>query len=397
LTGEVPASAGGGGASALAARTAQATKIITAKSAALPYWQELISRYSKSPRCEQAFYKAGVLLCEIAEAADAPGLRSSKSEAGWKDAAFMLGRFTEFYPKSPFAGDAYVRETDIALERMFDLALARTTAEQGVNWAKGASEKARGKDVESLPPWATGLAQSEPPSLKEVLYDCYLRAGLIAYLEQKYDQAIGMFNAANDVGCPRPYRVVQGTLPTGMERLIAAAQKATPLTPPEVLKGDSKAALVLGLGDLYFAAEQWDKARELYHLVYDQQVPSALPPQISWAAFMIARTHFWESDFAKAKQFYHIVFEKYPQSPWAATALYFNAIMAYSNLHDENETTICLDKLRRDYPKDEMAERATYLIGQLYQWRRDFDNAKAAYDRYLVTLHPSATYTQNKM
>jgi len=107
---------------------------LKAKSAALPYWQEIISRYPQSPRCEQAFYNAGVLLCEIAEAADAPGLRSTKSEAGWKDAAFMLGRFTEFYPKSLWAGDAYVREIDIALERMFDLALAGSLGESAIVW-----------------------------------------------------------------------------------------------------------------------------------------------------------------------------------------------------------------------------------------------------------------------
>jgi len=360
---------------------------LKAEGEALPYWQELITRYPKSPRVEQAMYNAGVLLCELAEAAPA-----AQAEKSWKDAAFMLNRFCEFYPKSPLAGDAILRQTDIAMERLFDLALARTNSEQGVNWAKDASDNAT-EVARELPPWAIGVAQPQPPCVEEVLYNSYLRAGLVAYLAQKYDDAASMFKAADGVGCPRPYRVVQGSLPTGMERLIASAQKGEALTPPEVLKGDPKPAMILGLGDLYFAAEQWDKSRELYRLVYDHQVRPIKPLQISWAAFMIARTHFWKFEFAEAQQFYHVVFDKYPQSPWAATALFYNATMAYSNLRDMKEAAACLDQIRKSYPKDEMAERAAYLIGQLYQWRREFEKAKAAYAAYLKH-YPNGMYAK---
>ena len=361
--------------------------LLKAKGEALPYWQELITRYPKSSRVEQAMYNAGVLLCELAEVAPA-----AQAEKAWKEAAFMLNRFCELYPKSPLAGDAILRQTDIAMERLFDLALARTNSEQGVNWAKDASDNAT-EVAREFPPWAIGVAQPQPPSVEEVLYNSYLRAGLVAYLAQKYDDAASMFKAADGVGCPRPYRVVQGTLPTGMERLIASAQKGEALTPPEVLKGDPKPAMILGLGDLYFAAEQWDKARELYRLVYDHQVRPIKPLQISWAAFMIARTHFWKFEFAEAQQFYHVVFDKYPQSPWAATALFYNATMAYSNLRDMKEAAACLDQIRKNYPKDEMAERAAYLIGQLYQWRREFEKAKAAYAAYLKH-YPNGMYAK---
>ncbi|MCP4375162.1 MAG: hypothetical protein GY794_03130, partial [bacterium] len=74
-------------------RAALATKIKTkARDEVHVYWQELINRYPKSPRCEQAIYNDGVLLCELAQAAPPATKKSAKL---WKDAAFMLARFCE--------------------------------------------------------------------------------------------------------------------------------------------------------------------------------------------------------------------------------------------------------------------------------------------------------------
>ena len=54
-------------------------------------------------------------------------LRSGGSRAGrksdqlLKDADTLFDRLLDAYPKSPYAGDAFVRRIDFALERKFDL------------------------------------------------------------------------------------------------------------------------------------------------------------------------------------------------------------------------------------------------------------------------------------
>ena len=131
--------------------------LLKAKGEALPYWQELITRYPKSPRVEQAMYNAGVLLCELAEAAPA-----ARAEKAWKDAAFMLNRFCEFYPKSPLAGDAYVRQVDIAMEQMFDLDLAQKLSDTAIEWANAAEGNLKGSRVSQ--PEAAWAMPSNPLS-----------------------------------------------------------------------------------------------------------------------------------------------------------------------------------------------------------------------------------------
>ena len=142
-----------------------------------------------------------------------------------------------------------------------------------------------------------------------------------------------MFSQANKIDRPRAYQVVSGAMPSGMDRLIQAARQGRPLTPEEVMRGDARAGMILGLGDLYFIAEEHEKVRGLYHLVLDQERSKTITSaQKAWAAFMIARTHFWRFQFEDARKFYHVVFEQYPDVPWAATVLYYNATMVYSNL-----------------------------------------------------------------
>ena len=74
---------------------------------------------------------AGVLLYEAAEAAPA-----GKSDQLLKDADALFDRLLDAYPKSPYAGDAFVRRIDFALERKFDLRLAQSLADRGIEWAK---------------------------------------------------------------------------------------------------------------------------------------------------------------------------------------------------------------------------------------------------------------------
>jgi TolA-binding protein len=372
---------------------------------AMPYLQELLTRYPKSPRLPEALYQLGLLQVEQAESA-AGDDKTKPAKVGlieklFKDAAATLTKFTTDYPDSPHAGDAHVKLIDIQLERLFDLPAAQTSANKAVAWAKQHEPKNKkpakadsNPNELDLPLWAIELLQVSTSNHHIVLYDVYLRRAFVAYLEDEMKEAASWFKKADAIGAPRPYQVVHGSVPSGPERLMQYVRRGKQLTPPEVRNGSKKNALLLALGDLYFHAENWLKARELYQIVRERKSDKSVTnSQKAWAAFMIARTHFWSFEFTEANKYYSQVFEKYPKSPWADRALLYNATMAYSNLRNKSEAKKCLSKLIKEYPGGEMAERATYLIGQIYQWDKEWEIAKLQYAAYLKK-YPKGMYVQ---
>ncbi len=183
--------------------------LLKARAEALPCWQDLIRRYPNSPRCEAALYNAGVLLYEAAEAAPA-----GKSEQLCKDADSMFERLCQAFPKSPYVGDAFVHRIDFALERKYDMKLALSLADRGIEWAKqqkvevltaadgsltqrslADAAKAIRDSSAKLREWAEPGGKP-PAELLNDLYNLYLRAGVVAYLQEKYDEARPFLDAA---------------------------------------------------------------------------------------------------------------------------------------------------------------------------------------------------------
>jgi len=356
---------------------------IKAKGAALPYWQEIISRYPKSPRCEQAFYNAGVLLCELAEAADAPGLRSSESEKKWKDAAFMLGRFTEFYPKSPFAGDAYIREIDIALERMFDLDLARQLSAAVVEWAKAPPNPRVEASVPGLESWRATVKRIGPTELRPVVFEAYLRAGLVAYLDRRYEAAQKFFESAQPLTPPRDFVVVEGRIPTGIECIIAASRDKRALTPKEAMEGDGNARLLLQIADIYHKAGATDKAVVLYDLLLSDSRLSGEPMQCSWAHYQRAGAIYAIRDFLRAKEDYLLAQKVCPAAPWAARSLLYAGTTTYNFETNADAASEIYRTLVRLYPASSVAPRACYFLARHLEESGRIDEAKTTYREFL--------------
>jgi len=373
-------------AKAAAAERARLAAYRQARCEALPYWRQLIKGFPESPYAEPAMYNVGVLLYETEQFAEA---------------AELLNRFVAAYPKSLWAGDAYVKLIDVALERMFDLPAAQSLVPKGIQWVRGIKEDsdADGQSAcplkQELAIWRPSFEAVETVNLKLTAYRLYLRAGLAAYAADDLVDAAAWFRLADKCDPPRPYQVVHGQVPSGVERLAAWASSGERLTPDEVKDGEGRFGMMLTLGDLYFHAEDWLKARRLYHFVYDYKpAKDVTAAQKSYAAFMIARTHFWKFEFQEANFYYHVVFEKYPKAPWADKALLYNATMTYSNLQDMEEAVVCLKAIKKDYPGGEMAERATYLIGQFHEWDKNWPEAYRAYQEYL-SKYPKGMYAGN--
>lgn len=366
--------------------------LLKARGEALPYWQELIKRYPKSPRCEQAYYNAGVLMCDVAEAAD-----GKDSEKLWKEASAILGKLCENYPDSPYAGDAYVRQIDIALEKMFDLKTAETISQQAVACAKKLTdEKSNIQQPTQLSPWCAKVYYPDHDSQKLALYNCYLRAGLVDYFRQQYEAAQRLFELAKPFAPSRDFVVVEGDIPTGMENIITVSREKRALTPEEALDGDVKARLVLQLADIYLVAGSYQKSYDLATFVIEELKKTASIPQRSWAHRQRATALSSLRKKIEAKPEYLTAQKLSPSSPWAVECLFLAGTIAHNHEKQPKEAIGIFEEVVKQYPQSELASKAAYFVGVIYEWNSQWSLAKAAYQR-VIRDYPESRWAEAAM
>lgn len=364
---------------------------LKAKGEALPYWQELITRYPKSPRVEQAMYNAGVLLCELAEAAPA-----AQAEKAWKDAAFMLNRFCEFYPKSPLAGDAYVRQVDIAMERMFDLDLSRQLTTAAADWAKARPEFAADEAPASSEAWRAMAKRTAPTEIRPTVYKIFLRAGLVAYLDQRYDAAQRFFESAKPLTPPRDFVVVEGRIPTGIESIITASREKRTLTPQEVFDGDAKVRLILQLADIYLVAGSYQKSNDLASLIVEDLARAASVPQRSWAHRQRAMALSSLRLKLDAKPEFIAAYQACPTASWAGECLFLAGTIVHNHAKNPTEAIGIFEDVVRKYPTGEFAAKAAYFVGVIHEWNGQWTQAKTAYQR-VIRDYPESRWASAAM
>jgi tetratricopeptide (TPR) repeat protein len=352
-----------------AERLARAAALVKARAEALPHWTELFQRHPQSPHTEAAFYHAAVLLAEAER---------------WQEAVGALERLLEKYPQGRWAGEAYLRLVDISLERLFELPAARKHAATAVAWIKNARPGSISPDS-ALPLWA--LADKggtlDAGALKALGYTIYIRVGTVAYLDQKYEEAAAMFKAAEPLAPPRGFVVVRGHIPTAMERMIEAAKAQKKLTPDKVLKGDPKAKLILQLADIYVQAGQYENAIALCDRVIFTKEETPTPLQRSWAHNQKAAATYWRGDCVSSKAGYLTAVKACPEAPWAPRALFYVGTTTNNYGQDHAGAAEIFKEIVRRYPKSDIADKAAYFVGVMYEVSAEYGQAKAAYEDFL--------------
>jgi len=357
-------------------RRKRAAELAGARAVVLLYWSDLIARYPESPRLAPALQEAGRLLTE-----------AGRCEEG----VAFLGRYVSRFPKAPRVGEAYVRLIEVCLETLFNFPAAAGHASAAVAWAKetGTDEGAVGDEAPVLPLWAS--AEGNDPlgekALGALRYKVYVRAGVVAYLDQKYEAATALFEAAEPLAPPREFVVVTGRIPTAIERMIAAARARKKLTPDEVLAGDPNAKLILQLADIYHHCGEQERAIALCDRVIDTKENAPTPLQRSWAhnrkaasLYMIPNRRDLKT---VSKQAYLAAVKACPQAPWAPKALFYAGTI--TNNFEQNllkVAEIFKDVVRR-YPKSDIADKAAYFIGVVYETKAQYAQAKGAYEDFL--------------
>ena len=161
----------------------QTAALQKARAEALPHWSALVERYSKSRHLPQALFHAGVLLAEAGRNAEAVA---------------SFARLAEEFPTSPWTGEAHVRLIDVKLEREFDLEGAQQHVDAAIDWFEGLDRDSVAKARRALDDETTTMR-----GVDRVGYDIYLRSGLLAYLQERFEQAKLWFEKAKPLAPPR--------------------------------------------------------------------------------------------------------------------------------------------------------------------------------------------------
>jgi len=362
-----------------AARQQQKKTLIAARAAALPCWSDIPSRYPTSRHVPQALYHAGVLYTETE--------KSDEAIAAFEELANK-------YPDSPWTGDAHVRLIDVKLEHQFDLPGAREHADAAVAWYENRAEKgtvplrAASQGLSPFPQASSTIFPDDTlPSLRQTAYDIFVRAGLVEYLLEHPERALTFFEKAKPLQPERTFVVVQGTIPTGIERLIAAAKSGKALTPDIVRKGDEKAKLILMLADVYHAGEEWERSLDLCARVINGFAPKATREQRSYAYFRRGRNYYClrgqdrNPDAALAD--YVATVKTAPKAPWADKAMFLGGNLLWNHKRDADSAIAVWRRLLKEYPASEEADRAAYYIGVAFHWSGRVQEARQAYEAML--------------
>jgi len=352
-----------------ATRQQQKKALVVARTAALPFWSDIPSRYPTSRHVPQALYHAGVLYTETD--------KTDQAIAAFEELA-------KKYPDSPWTGDAHVRLIDVKLEHQFDLPGARNHADAAVAWYERLDQAKAAQARKGI-----GEEQSDAlRSVKQLGYDIYVRAGLVEYLLEHPERAVGFFEKAKPLQPERNFVVVQGTIPTGIERLIEAAKSNKVLTPEVVRKGDEKAKLILMLADVYHEGQQWDRSLDLCNNVLTGVSPRATREQKSYACFKRGRNYYslgngMSCNPDAALSDYVAAVREAPKVPWASKAMFLAANLEWNHKGKPDIAIATWKRLLREYPKSKEVDRSAYFIAVTYEWSNRPEKAIKAYEQFL--------------
>ena len=359
----------------------QVAAYLEARKAELAHWRMLIKRFPESPFAEPATYYAGMIFAAAGR---------------WPDAAKQLTDFTAAYPNCPKAGPAHIQIIDISLERLFDLAAARKSATAATIWAGkykpvATKDTKVAKNAAKLPGLRDILLAgwNRPPSkdqLKSTKYNIYLRAGLVAYLDQNFPLATKMFREGDKFDSSDRKK---GGAQTAMTRMVEVIRgKMKKLTPKEaidLLKDDRQKVGVL-LADLYLFTFEPKKAQGLYERLVLGEHP--LPnPGTSIKGYLLLRLgqalEFQGKHDEAMVLLKQLADPRYAKSPWAADGVFRVATWSYNRKQDQTEAMPYWKRVFTQFPKHKEAERALFYYGLVADHSKDYPTAISAYKEYL--------------
>ncbi|MEM8549169.1 MAG: tetratricopeptide repeat protein [Verrucomicrobiota bacterium] len=340
---------------------------------AFPYLRRLIDRYPDSPRREEAFYRAGAILYQQAEAVSAgttsgrvivnKAHRAAQIKHAWDDAADMLNKLTESYPKSTYAGNAYVKQIDIALERRFDLQRAQVLGAQAAEWALSRNRPVASSV--SLPLWAGAAGSISNVRLASTRQECLLRAGLTAYLAGQYDQAVEYINLAGPEAPRGGFTASPDLNAVGLYYLLRAIRSKKPVTDIRVLEAaqNDQQRMALQLGDLYLETVRPDRAESVFLRIIENEAALEIVPVALEAYAMVRIAVALDRQVGRRGEALEwlarlVKRDDLGGTHWHGTGMFRLALFTYNQKQDPRLSMPLYEQMLRRYPDHEYAELA---------------------------------------
>jgi tetratricopeptide (TPR) repeat protein len=315
----------------------------------------------------------------------ADAVPGEKSEQMAKDADALFNRLCEAYPKSPYVGDACVRQIDFALERKYDLKLATALFGQGLRWAKdqdvqvvtAADGKVTRQSVEDaarairdasakLPEWADPGAKPAAALLDD-LYNLYFRAAILAYLGEKYDDAAKYLDAAGPARPTEGMRANFDHQKVGLFILKECSRLKLPSWNRDAVKAaktDSQ-RLAIKLADTYVHSLRPDKAEPIYQRLLSGDSSLGRPSKgvESYCLMQLALAHSKSSEgVARATELYARLYRpEYAKYPWTPTGILRLGVLTFNTTHDAKTAMAHYQYVFTKYPDHPEADRAMYF------------------------------------
>lgn len=371
--------------------------LVKEEAEALPYWRELLKKYPKSCRSEVALYRLGVIEYVQGDVAE-----DARAGPIFAHAIETLKQFTDTCPDSPWAGDAYIKQIDVALERLFQIQRAQTTMKLATQWMSDCEKRtARWQEKRStLRPWQTNSPLPSKAMAKYLVDELRLRAILLAYLAERYENAKELLVAAG------PVAPINGKIdPSKMEKIgLFFLQKAIldkkPVWKPEGLAAaqTDPQRTALKLADLYLKVMRHAKAAAIYQRIVDHD--SAFAPVGSglevYACIQAARCYtFKHAQHDKALTVLQRLYRsELVQEPMAADGLLWLATLTYNFTQDPKKARPHFEYILKNFSGSPVAERTLYFYCLNALAAKDKVLAEAA-GREFLTRYPQSAWAKH--
>lgn len=339
---------------------------------AISAYNSIVKDYPDTDFAPRSRFSVGLCLVGLEKPADAI--------AHWK-------AFIKEEPSGPWRGQAYVGITDTNLEQLFEPAEAMTAADDG------------SKAMDSA------LADSKSaPSWKPIRFDILFRSGMLAYAQDKFDEALERLETAQKAD-----EVLDDDGKTGLVRLIEGTKNKAGVIPSSVRNSaEPRIGLLLAVGSLYNIVHKTREGERYFDLALTELAKSGasratalISEQKSCAYRGKAISQHLRREWESAIKGYNTALETFPKAAWHDFTLYMAGMAVFQQAQEKYYKAVAAathrkitqsaeeqkkdaaardealkaynkerlaslpyyDRLLKDFPKSQYADSARYCVG----------------------------------
>ena len=230
------------------------------------------------------------------------------------------------------------------------------------------------------------LALATHPSWSAAKSALHLRRGVLLLLDKDQKAAGEAFIIARDCQGESPWGPPpegMKAIPTPAEALIEACRGGAEIVPSAAMVAkNTKANLVLVLGQLAFISREWDLARRFFERIERPDI-KANRDQIAFATFRLSEVHHWSSRPVEAVACYDRLIGDFAKTQWSASAAIRKAIAQHCQLGQPEAASATLVELLRTQPRCEEKPSALWMLATFARWDGRNEAAITAYNRLL--------------